>query len=284
MSAPRGVRALACGPLWCLVAALAGEPVGAQPPVKNEPAEEPKRLNEAIEKSVNWYDVLPGADAEPLKPVPVLRWRNVVRGQEGEAMMVVWFHNGRPATMASIYPWNGKMCHEFDSLSRDGKAFARDKDRVIWSPEAPGVELKPVPKAPHPGKTPAERLRQMKTIAEGFKATMTGWAADDSDREALRLLPRPLHRYDLANVKGADPKLLDGALFAYVQGTDPEVVLILEAVGTVEKAEWHYACARATSGGLEVKLGDEVVWSAKKHPANRDPKLPHFTMQRDLEK
>ena len=90
--------------------------------------------------------------------------------------------------------------------------------------------------------------------------------------------------FDLSLLKSADPKLLDGALFAFVQGTDPEIVLILEAIETAEKAEWQCAFVRATSGGLEVKRGDELVWSAKKHPANRDPKLPHFTMQRVLEK
>lgn len=268
--------------LGCLAVSLVA---GDAQPAKDDPPEEPKRLNELIEKSVLWYDVLPFRDAEtPLPPVPVLRWRNVVRGQEGEAMMVVWPHKGRPVAVASIYPWNGKMNHEFDSLARDGKVVAREKDRVIWSPESAGVEFKDVPKVPPPARTAPERLRQMKAIAEGFKATMTGWAADDSDREALRLLPRPLHRYDLAAVKDPDPNLLDGGLFAYVQGTDPEVVLVLEAVGTAEKAVWQYAFARATSGGLEVKLGDAVVWEAKKHPVARDPKLPHFTMQRPLEK
>jgi hypothetical protein len=176
------------------------------------------------------------------------------------------------------------MCHEFDSLSRDNKVVAREKDRVIWSPGAPGVEFKDVPKAPPPAKTAPERLRQMKAIAETFTATMTGWTADNSDQEVLRFRPRELYRYDLANAKDPDPKLLDGALFAYVQGTDPEVVLALEAVGTAEKAGWQYAFVRATSGGLEVKHGDAVVWEAKKHPVARDPKLPHFTMQRDLNK
>lgn len=272
--------------LWCLAApAVVPGAGGAQPPGKDDPPEEPKKLNEVIEKSVHWYDVFPDGDAAaPLTPVPVLRWRNVVRGQEGEAMMVVWPHNGRPVAVASIYPWQGMMNHEFDSLSRGGKVNARDKDRVIWSPAAAGVEFKAVPKAAGPAKTAPERLRQMKAIAEGFKATMTGWRADNTDQEALRLLPRPLHRYDLAGAKDPDPKLLDGALFAYVQGTDPEVVLVLEAVGAAGDAAWQYAFARATSGGLEVKLGDVVVWSAEKGPVARDPKLPHFTMRRDLEK
>lgn len=273
---PLRTAALACGLAAALVA-------GAQPP-KDDTPEEPKRLTEAIEKSVSWYDVFPAEGAGKLTAVPVLRWQNVVRGQKGEAMMVTWAHNGRPVAVASIFPWDGKMVHEFDSLSRDGKLFARDGDAVIWAPGAAGVEFKPVPKAPAPAKTAPERLRQMKAIAEGFKATMTGWAADNTDQEQLRLLPRPLHRYDFTAAKDRDPNLLDGALFAYVQGTDPEVVMAVEAVGPADKVEWQYACVRATSGGLEVRLGDEVVWSAKKHPANRDPKLPHFCAHRLLDK
>jgi hypothetical protein len=124
----------------------------------------------------------------------------------------------------------------------------------------------------------------MKAIAARFKATMTGWQGDNTDQEELRLLPRPLYRYELKNAKEPDPNLLDGALFAYVQGTDPEVVLVLEAIGTAEKAVWQYAFVRATSGGLEVKLGREVVWTAQKAPTHRNSKLAHFTMERTLEK
>ncbi len=269
-----------------VLAFLAAVGVGlrAQPPAKPEPPEEPTKLGDAIEKSVAWYDVLPEEGATPLTPVPVLRWRNAARGQDGEAMLVVWPHDGRPVAMASLYPWEAKVYHEFDSLSRGAKLVARDKGRVVWSPEAAGVEFKDVPKAPKPAKAAADRLRQMKAIAEGLTARMTGWQADDSDQEALRLLPRPLYRYDFAGAKDPDPKLLDGALFAYVQGTDPEVVLVLEAVGTAAQADWQWAFARATSGGVEVKSGDAVVWSAKKYPAHSVPTLPHFTMQRAMEK
>src|SRR5689334_18312138 len=161
MRAPRVERCLACVMLAWLASSLVALAAGRAQQPKEEP-EEPKRLNEAIEKSVNWYDVLPEEGAAALTPVPVLRWRNVIRGQVGEAMMVVWAHNGRPVAVASIYPWDGMMSHEFDSLSRETKLFARDKDRVIWSPQAAGVEFKAVPGAPKPAATPAERLRQMK--------------------------------------------------------------------------------------------------------------------------
>src|SRR5439155_13894802 len=103
---------------------------GAQPPGKSDFPPEPAKLSEEIEQSVRWYDVLPEDGAAPLPPVPVIRWRNVARGQQGEAMMVVWPHKGRPIAMASIYPWAGFMVHEFDSLSRDHKLFAREGGRV----------------------------------------------------------------------------------------------------------------------------------------------------------
>jgi hypothetical protein len=257
---------------------------GAEPPRKDELTKEVDKLNDVIEKSVSWYDLLPVADSTtPLRPQPVLRWRNVARGQEGEAMMVVWTHQGRAIATASIFPWMGALCHEFDSLSREAKLIARDKDRVIWSPATAGVEFKEVPAAPKPAKTAAERLRQMKAIAARFQARMTGWLGDNTDQEELRLLPRPLFRYDL-KVKDADPNLLDGALLAYVIGTDPEVVLVLEAIGTADKATWQYALVRSTSGGLEVKLDRVVVWTAGKAPANRNPALPHITMKRNIEK
>jgi hypothetical protein len=251
----------------------------------DDPPEEVKRVSEAIEKSVGWYDVFPDSTSTAPLPVAVVqRWRNVVRGQQGEALLAVWHHNGRPVAMASVYPWQGKMNHEFDSLSRGNKLVARDKkEAVVWSPESPGVEFKPVPGVPKPGKTANVRLLQMKAIAERFTATMTGWAGDNSDKEVLRLMTKELYRYKLADAKEPDPMLLDGAMFAYAQGNDPEVVLLLEAVGPAESAAWHYAFARATSGGLEVKLGGAVVWTAEKGPKARVPTLPHFTAQRPLE-
>src|SRR5262245_58011845 len=100
---------------------------GAQPPAKSDFPPEPAKLSEEIEQSVGWYDVVPAQGAAPVPPVPVLRWRNVARGQQGEAMMVVWPHNGRPIAIASIYPWAGYMVHEFDSLSRDNKVTAREE-------------------------------------------------------------------------------------------------------------------------------------------------------------
>jgi hypothetical protein len=112
----------------------------------------------------------------------------------------------------------------------------------------------------------------MKVLVEQFHATMMGWKPDSTDREELRLLPRPLFRYE---PKSED--IVDGAVFAFVMGTDPEVLLQLEAVKKRDKMTWQYGFTRRTSGKLEGRLGDTVVWRADRFPTQNDPKLPYFT-------
>jgi hypothetical protein len=46
-------------------------------------------------------------------------------------------------------------------------------------------------------------------------------------------------------------------------GTDPEVVLLLEAVGPEKEAVWQYAFAIATTHAVEARLGEQVVWSRR---------------------
>lgn len=250
----------------------------------DETQEEAKKLNDLIEKSVDWYNLaVDPSFRDTLAPRPVLRWRNVARKQDGEAMMVIWCHRGRPEALASIYPWEGNLCHEMASLSRTGRGImARDRSSVVWAPNTPGVEFHDVPDGPEPAESPVARLRQMKSIAERFSATMTGWKGDDSDREELRLLPRALYRYELKEAQAAYPDLYDGALFAFVLGTDPEVVLVIEAIRRGDEKVWQYAFARATSGGLEARLDGKKVWVAEKFPPDRGVIGPQITLAKPI--
>jgi hypothetical protein len=107
----------------------------------------------------------------------------------------------------------------------------------------------------------ASRLRQMKSIANGFECEMTGWRLDKSDRQPLRLLTKELYRYQ--------PKtndILDGAVFAYAMGTDPEMLLLVEARQVKEQRVWEYAFVPQTSGGLMAKWNGKTVWESKPHP------------------
>jgi hypothetical protein len=232
---------------------------------------EPKTLRELIDASLKWYQLYPDADAkEPAEVLSVLRWANNARGSE-DGVTVLYVHSGRPLAAACIYPWAGQLEHDFESLSRD-KIVARRDGEVVWQPEAAGVTFADVPEAPVPAATRPLRLRQMKTLAEKFRATLLGWKLDNTDREELRLLSRPLYRYE-----PKEGPVSDGAVFAFVMGTDPEVLLLLEAVKEGETAKWQYAFARRTSGELEARFQDTVVWRAARFPRQNDPRQPHFT-------
>jgi hypothetical protein len=252
--------------------------------VADNGAQEAQAVKAMVEESVEWYRVFSDKNApDAMTPLRVLRWRNVTRGtQESEGVFVLWVNKGRPEASASIYPWEGNLVHDFASLSHDAKLVAREGGRVIWSPEAPGAQFKDIPGASAPADTPAARLRQMKVLADRFKVTMTGWRADKSDREELRLLPKLLYRDELSEATGPEPALIDGGVFAFVQGTDPEAILVLEAVRQNGHPRWQYGFARATSGGLEARLDKTVVWAVEFLAGEATPLQPQMTLRRPL--
>jgi hypothetical protein len=183
--------------------------------------------------------------------------------QTGAAVLAIWLQNGRPEAVASIYVWNGDLCHEFSSLSRRGKLTGRLRTGARWSLRDPGVDFKLVPDAQPPADTPAARMRQMKSIAERFTARLADQTRNNENTEVLRLLAKPLYRYETTDAGSDSLRLLDGGMFAYVMGTDPEVVLLLEAVGPEKEAVWQYAFAIATTHAVEARLGEQVVWSRR---------------------
>jgi hypothetical protein len=236
-----------------------------------DPPAEPKTLREFMDASTKWYELFPDADAkEPAQTIVALRWANNARGSE-DGMTLLFVHEGRPLAAACVFPWAKRLEHDFESLSR-GKIVAKREGAVVWQPQQAGVTFADIPGAPEPDQAKAQRLRQMKNLAEKFKGTMLGWKIDSTDREELRLLSRPLYRYEPK--VGGD--LIDGAVFAFVMGTDPEIILLIEAVKDKGKSKWQFAFARRTSGELEARLGDAVVWKAARFPTQNDPKLPHF--------
>ncbi|XZE19595.1 hypothetical protein SH449x_004920 [Pirellulaceae bacterium SH449] len=244
---------------------------------------ETKQLSKQVEEAVDNFDLYAARDSEnKLVSRPVFRWRNAARGQDGEAMLAIWLNNGYPLAMASIFPWEKTIQHEFDLLAGTPGLIAKSGERVIWAPESAAVKFKIVPEAESPAASPAVRLRQMKAIAVRFEGKLTGWNPGDTDNEFLRLLPRPLYRYEITERTESKALPVDGALFAFAAGTDPEIVLMLEAVENDGHMIWEYACVRATSGGLEMRLDGSLVWTAAKDPENTRPELPHFTARSRL--
>ena len=247
------------------------EPSASEPPAAAAARKEPASLREMIDGAVDDIEVFADADTrEPSRTIVALRWANNARGSE-DGMTILYVHAGRPLAAACLYPWDGRLIHDLQSLSR-GKIVARKGGTLVWQPQEAGVKFAPIPGAPPPEGSPLARLRQMKTLAEQFQSAMLGWKADSTDREELRMLPRPLYRYEIK-----EGQVVDGAVFAFVMGTDPESLLLIEAVkGDDGKANWQFAFARRTSGELEGRHQDKVVWHADRYPPTGNPTLTNY--------
>lgn len=114
----------------------------------------------------------------------------------------------------------------------------------------------------------------MKALAREFSARMIDQQDGKDVRSDLRLQSQPLIRYEPTN-----QATFDGALFSFALGTDPEVILLLEARTDKGKMAWHYAFARYHYIDLTAFHKDKEVWHVATLPAeisNLDIGTPKF--------
>jgi hypothetical protein len=210
-----------------------------------------------------------------LQAEPVLKWSNPVMGTiYGDVF--VWTADGRPEAVASIYRFYSPDPHranEFHSLAL-GKLTAERDGASAWTPSRRGLEFKPIPGAPVPADSAAVRFRQMRALAQEFTGRQTNRQGVDRD---MRLLAQPIYRYE--NTKG---DLIDGGLFAFVQGTDPEVFLLIEARRPQGGApEWRFGATRMH--GIELRLNHRgrAVWNAPEIPMSQvfDSREPYTVLR-----
>jgi hypothetical protein len=210
-----------------------------------------------------------------LQPDPAFRLGKQGNGGILEGAIFLWKDDaGRPEVAAQVFLHrykgrpDGEWQHEFSSLST-GKFVATEGPAQRWVPGWAGVTFKPLPGAPKPAGLAAQRLRQMRALAEEFKAEDN--FGDKGNYEVLRLLTTPVARYGKA---GAMPE--DGALFAFVEGTDPEVFLFLEVRKGDNGPEWQYACAPMSCWPLRVRHKGELFWELPLRSTS-DPSKPFFS-------
>jgi hypothetical protein len=85
------------------------------------------------------------------------------------------------------------------------------------------------------------------------------------------LLPTPVARYGKAGAA-----VLDGALFAFVTGTDPEAFLFIEARAGRDGPEWQYAFAPMTCWELKGSHRGVQVCTAPLREGAADPSRPYY--------
>jgi hypothetical protein len=212
--------------------------------------------------------VVAGSEDSPVKlgREPILNWSQPVRGG-GDGAVFLWVQEGHPVALGTLFIWptnddRQAITHEMHSLSRSPLTVTWKNRR--WTPPKDALEWKVIPNVPEPEATSESRLRQMRTLSRQFQAE----SHNTADRMwVLRLLPRPLYRYEIGDrppLLSKDVELLDGAVFGFVEGTDLEIVLLVEAHRTNEGRQWTYALARMSDLRLRVTLAEKPVWEAEK--------------------
>jgi hypothetical protein len=225
----------------------------------------PIYIKEAAEYSMA-VESAPKQELE-LKKEPIFEWTNPVRSRLQQGVVFLWLRDGRPAALGCIFSQpdprlpGRRVIHEFHALDRDKLLVNRPKALNEWKPRT-GLERKEIPDAGTPAVTAGARLVQMRRLAQQF----SGHLIEKGDKRCeLRLLPTPLYRYPSAKAG-----VVDGALFTLVStdGTDPEVLLLIEARKEDDKTRWEYACGRFSNRDLYVRRKDKEVWKSVQSETN----------------
>jgi serine/threonine protein kinase len=186
---------------------------------------------------------------------PLLRYNEAPR-ETDEATLWAWGRSGRPVMLVAMEfspldegwatGFYEMVCLADGPISVEGSA-----GRWHWLPQEPTVTImREFGAAPVPADSEPDRLAQMKELVKRMAAHA------DAGRVELRVLPEPIHRY-ADHAAG----LLDGAIFAFTSGDNPEIVLLIEAGCRGEVApRWRYGLARLSGASLSVTLDGGAVW------------------------
>ena len=198
-----------------------------------------------------WFDTEVKSDLR-FSGSPLLRYDDPTRGLLDAA---VWRlgETGRPVAVVTLESYRlddgrAKLTYELVSLSASPFSLVSPRG-VKWTPSASDFAMAALPDAPQPGDTPTIRLTQVRAQARRFSAHETS----GGNRVECRLLPQPIDRYS-----DQEHNLVDGAMFVFAKGTNPELALILECNGQ----GWSYGIFRLSSAPLFAKLDGEQIYTA----------------------
>lgn len=205
--------------------------------------------------AVKHFELQVGEEAveSKLRPEPVLVYHNPVSGTK-IGILALFTRNGRPDVMAQFsFSAPQSVFNEFHNLCGD-KVVLQRGTQTVWTPPETSTKWQTLETVEKPAATPQLRLVQMRRLAEKFTVEDNfGW--DKKELNQLRLLTTPVHRYGQA-----DEEVIDGAVFIYALGTDPEALLMLECAKGESGLHWRYGFGPMSIYALKAKLDETVVW------------------------
>lgn len=201
------------------------------------------------------------ASALEFVPTPRLRYSDPTRDLMDPAVSVltdagVWRvgRDGRPTALLVLEIYqsgdkSAKIAYEFISLSpATFRMELNSNPEVAWHAMGTDLEMRPLPDGPPPAASDSARLAEMRQLARRF----TVREELNSNTVDCRLLPQPIDRYS-----SSEDKLLNGAIFVFANGTNPEAGVILETDGKT----WTYGVFRLGAAAIRVRLDDREIAS-----------------------
>lgn len=247
---PRQIRWLS---LWLLLCVLPSGSTSADD--KSSVAEQ--RVAWLREK-VAAMRVVPSRESnEPckLREEPIIKWSNPVSGADGAVF--VWISDGRPIALAKCHLNNRNFYHIETLISiSDNRLRMSEAGQVSWEPTEPGVKFETLEDLGAPAATESLRLAQMRRAVREFRF-VDNWGDTGATAKSeweLRLMPAPLLRYS-----SASDKIIDGALFAFAQGTNPEALVLVESFESANGRIWRAAPSRLTGYQIRGWHKDRLV-------------------------
>lgn len=172
-----------------------------------------------------------------------------------DASLWVWEDRGRLAALSAIElrpreGTGGVWSFECASLTNDKLTMKLPTGE--WSVATGLVPPRPISAAPPPAKVRGQRLLQVRKLADRFSAMCY---SRTQGKIELRRLAAPVYRQTEA-VPG------DAALFVFANGTNPEVVLLLQSDPSA--AQWTYTVASLSGDEASAQLDEQEIWRVER--------------------
>jgi hypothetical protein len=210
-------------------------------------------------------------EALKFSPRPLLRYSDQSRegdlGTLGVLDATVWRlgETGRPTAVVALEIYHvrdGNPLLNYECMSFSNRKFEMTSPRgPRWFPSGSALAMEPLADSPAPAQSPKSRLTQLRQLSRRF----TVQEELRGEKIECRLLPQPIDRYDDMALG-----ILDGAIFVFANGTNPEMGLVLEC----SEQQWTYGVFRCTGARLFAQLDGKSFLDSQK-PANQ-PDAPRY--------
>ena len=247
---------------WLLAALLLVGTFAAPAGIRAQAPDAPAEVRKSAEQLVDSFELeaLQGDTWVKVKRIDraLLYYSDPTRGDDS-GFLWAWGDGGRPVAVAEMFQkvnnratWTFCICN-----TSGGRVRAARSGGPWWQENDSDIAFKDIPTAPAVAADSAVRQRQMKLLAQNFTAHEI--YNPNNTRYDLRRLDRPLHSY-----RDEDAGILEGGLFAFANGTNPELLLFIEArqgKGKASKPVWQFGVGRASSAKLNVEYEGKEVYS-----------------------